>query len=447
MEPPSPPPQQNPYMFASPPTPQPRKTGLILVMVCIVLILLAVIGISAYRMFGGGGTGTAGPEDNLVTLYYRDGETVLWDSKNGDPATNASPAFAAYAKKQLDAKYGSANTSKGVWQITTTLDATLQRAARDQLLARKEAFAGHLVDEIAFVAQDATNGQIVSWVGGWTETSKEDGKDQVVKKREPGTLMLPFVYAAYLENTKAANADTQLDDTAGPVEGYPCTDNTPSAQGGTCLYNLDSMSLGSVSVRQALAGVRLVPAMHVAVDTGLNKVLSTAEALGASTKCYSAEPFTQQNEANCSQSAVIGDGVFVDAASMVQGYATLANKGVRAPQTPFVKIVADGETMNDWQAKADRRIREDVANTIVNILGDKDATYSSKIKEILAAPGDARTGMAVGFDVGSGAFGTVQFSSKYVAGLWVMAADKALTGDLEPTVLPITSGWMGAARQ
>lgn len=453
--------QESPLTPDAPEAPEfpaaPQKThkniGIgIVIGLCVVLLLLTASlilwlqrGHTTVNKQGKAGTSS-------ITLYYRDGKTVLWDSKTGDSASNPAPAFAAYVKNTLAEKYSQARVAKGEWRVTTTLDANLQRAAREQVQTQKDVLSERKAENIAFIAEDSATGQIVSWVGGWNDASGTKSEtDYAVAKTEPGTLMLPFVYATYLDTNSSATINTQFDDTIGALPGYPCTNHAKPTLGGNCLYDFDYAFLGPLTIPQALGGMRLVPAVKatLALDStqpvrAINNVMSTAKAAGMESACYSTEPLAYENQTQCYEAALLGDGVYTQPNAVVAAYATLVNSGLSAPQTPLISVTVDGSAANG-QPKTKQAITSKTAKAITGILQDQSTSYAKNAGNMFTTPQGMQTGFFVGTEAGGTTFGAVQFSAQYVVGFWALGGNSQLSGTMEPPLFAATANWLDAA--
>lgn len=133
--------------------------------------------------------------------------------------------------------------------ITTTLDLELQRRAGDS--------------SATSVIMDARSGEILSLVG-----------DAAAADRQPAGLLQPFVYIDAFARRIATPATMLYDISRAYPAGADGTSYMPA--------NTDGLERGPLSLREALAGGLLPPAVQVASETGLNNILQLAGALGLS---------------------------------------------------------------------------------------------------------------------------------------------------------------------
>ena len=175
---------------------------------------------------------------------------ALRDPSRTQAGLNAS--FLALARTQaqqiLDGQSlaGRQLVAGGGLTITTTLDLAMQRRAA-------ETFA-------TLVLIDARTGEILSLVG-----------DVAQATRQPAGILQPFVYMDAFARRTATPATMLYDISL----AYPGADEliyTPA--------NVDGTERGPLSLREALAGGLLPPAVQVASQNGMQSALQLARALG-----------------------------------------------------------------------------------------------------------------------------------------------------------------------
>ncbi|MGI0134507.1 MAG: hypothetical protein ACREBW_06080, partial [Candidatus Micrarchaeaceae archaeon] len=69
-----------------------------------------------------------------ITFYYDDGKTVLWQNSNpaqgySEGLPSKAPYFVFLTIESLEQKYGIDYWKQGAWQVTTSLNVTLQASA------------------------------------------------------------------------------------------------------------------------------------------------------------------------------------------------------------------------------------------------------------------------------------------------------------------------------
>jgi penicillin-binding protein 1B len=190
--------------------------------------------------------------------------------------------FIDYVQRFLEARYRPDRLSSR-HQITTTMDPRLQRAAYeavtrhtvklDKVLARQTRKGSQSEPvQAALIALDAQTGEVLAMVGGrsYDESQLNRATDA---KRQPGSAFKPFVYAAAL-SSRSFTAASLLSDRP----------QTFSYDGGRAEYQPSDYHGGftnrNVTLREALSRSLNVPAVELAMKTGLARVAQVAEASG-----------------------------------------------------------------------------------------------------------------------------------------------------------------------
>lgn len=153
----------------------------------------------------------------------------------------------------------------------TTLDAGLQRLAVRALRQQLAELRGRNVEDGAVLVLDNASGEVLAWVGSSGPGSSAAAVDAVLARRQPGSTLKPFVYAAALE-ARWLTAASVLDDA--PLA-------LPAGAGG--LYapqNYDGGFKGAVPVRTALAASLNVPAVQGGALLGPDALFTTLQRAG-----------------------------------------------------------------------------------------------------------------------------------------------------------------------
>ena len=143
-------------------------------------------------------------------------------------------------------------------QLTSSLDADLQRFAAAALRRHLAALNRQNVEDGALLVIDNASGEILAWVGSSGDLSGAAEVDGVTALRQAGSTLKPFLYAQAFENRLLTPASL--------IEDAPLTLDT-----GNGLYapqNYEPHYRGWVSARMALAGSLNVPAVKTLVRIG-----------------------------------------------------------------------------------------------------------------------------------------------------------------------------------
>ncbi|MBV9744744.1 MAG: PBP1A family penicillin-binding protein [Acidobacteriia bacterium] len=201
-----------------------------------------------------------------------------------------APYFVDLVDDDLQSKLQETDLRSSAYRIYTTLDLNLQRAASeavrigmqevDQQIRKQRRFRGQPIPEaqVALVAMDPHTAEIKAVVGG-----RNYGMSQLnhaVRKRQPGSIFKPFVYAAAL-NTGVESGPHILT-TSTTVVDEPTTfwfNGKPYQPS-----NFEHEFYGTVTLRDALAHSLNVATVKVAQMVGYDAVVNMANRAGMNYK-------------------------------------------------------------------------------------------------------------------------------------------------------------------
>ncbi|MDB5182773.1 MAG: hypothetical protein JWO47_557 [Candidatus Saccharibacteria bacterium] len=385
----------------------------------------------------------------VITYYYNDGKTVMWQDK--DPAKSlaisqapVAPHFLNAVYLELEQKYGGGFYKQGAWDVVTTLDKNLQTSAEKYVLAQEPSLLKHTANAAGFVGEDVVTGKIVSLVGNLPSqlTQPHDYANYMI---EPGSSIKPFVYATLFDQTTNYGAGSNIEDTQGPLEGYPCTVSTPLSAS-NCLYNYDRQYYGNLPIRYSLAYSRNIPAVKAASIVGIKKIAETVKKLGA-TKGYNCYPGGVQasKPIDCFSAAAIGDGAYINFSEEVNAYASLSRNGVYIPSVMTDKVSLNGKVKSEWSApKGEQVIKADAAYIVSDILSDPNAGFLSKGFKPSFMSGNFKTSIMTGVTNDLNTFSSFAYTTQYVAGFWFGKPGNA-GYTYEADTIPVISGWLSDA--
>jgi penicillin-binding protein 1A len=198
----------------------------------------------------------------------------------------------------------------------------------------------------ALVAIENHSGEIEAMVGGYSfEESKFNRATQAL--RQAGSSFKPYVYAAALEQG-ATPFDTVVD---API-------SFPSPQGIWTPRNYDQKFEGTITYRRALAESRNIPAIKVAEQVGMKKVVEVARRFGIRSRL---EPYLP---------------VAIGAADLTllehtSAFTTFPNDGVRVEPYYIRKVTTyDGTILEEHKPVVHDVVAPVVARTMVAALSD-----------------------------------------------------------------------------
>ncbi|MCW3525040.1 transglycosylase domain-containing protein [Burkholderia cenocepacia] len=294
-------------------------------------------------------------------------------------------------------------------QIRTTLDAPLQRFARDTLtraLTELDAPAHRRnVQDGAVVVIDNATGEIRAWVGSSGALSSARDVDAVLAPRQAGSTLKPFLYAQALDE-KRLTAASLLDDA--PI-------NLAAGGGLYIPQNYDKDFKGWVSVRSALGGSLNVPAVRALVLVTPHRFARTLTALGL--------PLAQEGD-YYGFSLALGSAD-VTLLSLTNAYRALANGGVarKVVDLPAGAPTAAAGAAAPARPDAGTRVFSEAASFVVtDILSDNNARVRTfGFDNPLATRFFSAVKTGTSKDMRDN--WTVGFTSRYTVGVWVGNAD------------------------
>ena len=276
---------------------------------------------------------------------------------------------------------------------STTLDLEIEARVARILQENLAGLTAEGAGNTAAVVVDPEDGAILAWVGSADYFSEEarGGIDYVRLRRSPGSTLKPFIYALGLESGRLTAA-SELEDTAMDLQ----------AENGRAFLpeNANHLFFGPMLLREALGNSRNIPALRVASEVGVPRVLDLLEAGGV--RGISREP------GRYGLGVAIGN-LPVTLEELATLYTALARGGSALPLRRFL----------DEPPPAPRRlVSEDVARFVAQILADPEARRPSFPA---GGPLDYPYAVAVktGTSQGFRDAWTLAFSDRLVVGVWV----------------------------
>ncbi|MEU2338298.1 transglycosylase domain-containing protein [Streptomyces sp. NPDC013172] len=339
-----------------------------------------------------------------------------------------------YAKKS--AHISDKDFDLGGYQIYTTFDrkkeTSLTKAVTKARKAAKDrdpklAAAAHYG-----AASVATDGRILAVYGG-PDHRKQGYNESNAATVQAGTSFLPFVYAAGLQNGIHKERGAAVTDVL-PGTLYDGDDKVPVTtldgpywdRSGKKVFakNDDGKSYGQISLDKALALSVNTPFMQLGMDTGLDKVRSTAIASGLLSDTIGAQ-VPALSMGNSTPSAI----------RMASGYATFAAGGNHTEPYSVAKITRNGRRVALDTPRPTRAVRDDVAADVQQALTESFRLAHPTTALTTRAAGKAGTTDATGKDTASWYTGT---SSNVTTSVVVYRID--LNKSLEPLPLQGLAG-------
>ena len=267
--------------------------------------------------------------------------------------------------------------------IETTLDAGLQSESERLSRLRLAALADRRVTDAALVAIEPGSGRILAMIGGATDGDPTHGGDfnMAVTRRQPGSALKPFLYAAAFE--RGFTPATALLDVS---TSFETADSTYAP------LNYDRTFHGVVSLRTALASSLNVPAVRTLDVIGLDSMLEILHRFGLSTL----------NDAEMYGLSLTLGGGEVTLLDLTNAYAALGAGGLLAKPYAIERVRdASGRVLYQHDAAQPRRVlSEQHAYLLTDVLSDPDARipgFGGVTPFDLAFPAAVKSGTSTGF--------------------------------------------------
>jgi penicillin-binding protein 1B len=278
---------------------------------------------------------------------------------------NRAPYYLDYLQAQLGDRVPAEALQRGGLRVFTSLDLGLQeraeRALREGLDRLEKTYPGQLGQrqdkerrgrlQGAVIALRPESGQVVAMVGGRRYEESQFNR-AVQARRQPGSLMKPFVYLTGFARSQRGEippftAATLLEDE--PLE---------ILSGGEVWspQNYDHEYHGVVSVREALARSLNIPAVRAARDVGLEEIIETLRRFGIGGRLLAVPSLAL--------------GAFeVSPLEVAAAFAAIANYGVRAePVTVREVVTAEGQVAQSRHMELEPVITPQVAYLTIDLM-------------------------------------------------------------------------------
>lgn len=285
-----------------------------------------------------------------------------------------APHFSLYVKDYLIQKYGESVVEEGGLKVTTTLDYGMQEKA-EKVVSN---FASSLESQFnasntAMVAIDPKTGDILTMVGSRNYFDKKiQGNFNIATAyRQPGSTMKPFVYATafmkgYTPDTVLFDAETEFS-TKCTVDSKPKNPNDDAKKVCYSPEEYDGIFEGPLTIREALAQSRNIPAVKALYLTGIQESITTAEAMG----------ITSLKDPNQYGLTLVLGGGEVSLLELTSAYGVFANDGIRNPYRSILKVEdQNGNVLEEAKTDPVQAIPAQPARQITDILSDRKVRLS-----------------------------------------------------------------------
>lgn len=281
-----------------------------------------------------------------------------------------APHFVMFVKDYLTQKYGDDAVNQGGMKIITTLDYGMQQKAEDVVRKFGPSIASNFnASNTAMVAIDPKTGDILTMVGSrdYFDNSIDGNYNDTLSRRQPGSTFKPFVYSTAFK--KGYTPETVLFDVKTEFSSLCAPDGkskNPSDDPTKVCYSpgeYDDKFEGPISIRQALAQSRNIPAVKALYLAGIPDSIQTAKDMG----------ITSLNEPDRYGLTLVLGGGEVSLLDLTSAYGVFANDGMRNPYRSILQITdGNGNIMEEAATSSSQVIDPEITRKISDILSDNN---------------------------------------------------------------------------
>jgi penicillin-binding protein 1A len=272
--------------------------------------------------------------------------------------------------------------------------------------------------QASMMAVDNASGEVLAMVGG-RDFALSQFNRATQAQRQVGSSFKPYVYTTAIE-AGAKPTDIIVD---GPV-------TFPSASGPYTPHNYEPNYKGAMTLIEAFAESRNIPALKVAFHYGIGKVIETARRFGITSNLPMALP------------VAIG-AADITLAEQVGAYSVFPNDGIRIEPRFIRKVTqADGLPLDEAPGEVSEVISVETARTMIQFLQavvqHGTAASASQLKHPLGGKTGTTNDFTDAWFIG--------FSPSVTCGTWIGYDDRQSLGEKETGARAALPMWMDFMR-
>lgn len=317
-----------------------------------------------------------------------------------------APHFVMYIREKLIAEYGEEVVSKSGLTVKTTLDLNVQKlaeaAAKDEIAKLKNLN----VSNAGVVILDPKNGEILAMVGSVDYfDSKNDGNVNVTTRlRQPGSSIKIVNYAQALLNGLTLSSI---------IEDSPISFKV-AGQKTYIPKNYDGKYKGKITVRQAFAQSRNIPAVKILASYGVSKMIDLGKKMGITT-------WNDRSRFGLSLTLGGGETKLLD---LTQVYSVVANNGIKNEIQSITEIRNYKNkvlfSQNRFEIINNQVLDPRVAFLLIDVLRDnlaRSPTFGSNSMLVVKNHPEVAVKTGTSNDLKDNL--TIGFNKDYIIGVWV----------------------------
>lgn len=272
--------------------------------------------------------------------------------------------------------------------------------------------------QASMIAVDNSDGEVLAMVGG-RDFAMSQFNRATQSLRETGSSFKPYVYTTAVE-AGAKPTDIIVD---GPVSFY--TPNGPYTP-----HNYEGDYKGAMTLLNAFAESRNIPALKLADKVGIRKVIETAHRFGVTSNIPAYLP------------VAIG-AADISLYEQVQSYSVFPNDGIRIEPHYIRKLTqADGLPMEEPPAQVNEVLSVETARTMMQFLQAVTRMGTGAAAAQLKHPLGGKTGTTNGY---TDAW-FIGFSPSVTCGTWIGFDNRQSLGEKETGAKAALPMWMDFMR-
>jgi len=343
--------------------------------------------------------------NRYITLEEEEGAKLERITFASDRQQILAPHFVMYIKEKLIEEYGEEVVQKGGLTVKTTLDLNIQTLAEkvveEELLKLKNLNVGNA----AVVILNPKNEEVLAMVGSknYFDTASGGNVNVTTRLRQPGSSIKVINYAVALSNGLTL---------ASTIDDSPVTFNVPGQQPYSP-KNYDGEFKGKITVRQALAQSRNIPAVKILASLGVKKMIEMGQKMGIT---------TWNEPSRFGLSLTLGGGE-VKLLELAEVYSVIANYGVRND----IKSITEIKNYKNKILYTQGRFEEEkldldprIAFLLIDVLKDNIARAPAfGSNSMLFIPDHPEVAVKTGTSNDLKDNLTIGFNKNYVVAVWV----------------------------
>ncbi len=245
-----------------------------------------------------------------------------------------APHFVFYVKELLEEEFGRGVVESGGLEVITTLDLNIQNLAEKVVAEEIEKLKSLNVSNGAVIVLDPKTGEILAMVGSknYFDNTADGNVNVTIRPRQPGSSIKVVNYAYALSNGLTAATIINDSPITFDVEGQP--PYSPK--------NYEGGFRGNLTLRNAFAESRNIPAVKVLASYGVKNMIDMGQKMGIT---------TWTDPQNYGLSLTLGGGE-VTLLELAKVYSTIANYGKRPDIEPILKVTDyKGKVLKEFACK------------------------------------------------------------------------------------------------